>query len=201
LWSWGRWSKSDAGSIRAQRRVLERQAQDARNLDADRHAAGRDREQDGPAPTEQIEHDSGHFARRGHGRPTRACERPLGYRARPTSALDRLREHGPERLRHEVTKPGPGAAGSLLLTCVALIDRIAALVPPPGLHRHRNFGVLAANAPLRTAVTAVALSATISPQPIRNPPPGRPSIAPPARPPCTLGARSPPIATSAASPA
>ena len=34
------------------------------------------------------------------------------------------------------TKPGPGGNGSLLLTPVELIDRIAALVPPPRLQRH-----------------------------------------------------------------
>jgi hypothetical protein len=37
-----------------------------------------------------------------------------------------------------------------------LIDRIAALVPPPRTHRHRYFGVLAPNSPLRAAVTALA---------------------------------------------
>jgi hypothetical protein len=33
--------------------------------------------------------------------------------------------------------------GSLLLTAVELIDRIAALASPPRLQRHRYFGVLA----------------------------------------------------------
>ena len=70
-------------------------------------------------------------------------ERLLHYCVRPPFALDRLRELGPERLRYEVTKPGPGGGGSLLLTPVELIDRIAALVPPPRIHRHRYFGVLA----------------------------------------------------------
>jgi len=97
-------------------------------------------------------------------------ERLLRYCARPPFALDRLRELGPERLRYELTKPGPGGAGSLLLTPVALIDRIAALVPPPRLHRHRYFGVLAPNSPLRTAVTALALAATTAPPaPIAEP--------------------------------
>ena len=43
-------------------------------------------------------------------------ERLLRYCARPPFALDRLRERGPERLRYELTKPGPGGSGSLLLT-------------------------------------------------------------------------------------
>ena len=44
-----------------------------------------------------------------------------------------------------------------------MLGRIAALVPPPRLHRHRYFGLLAPNAPLRAAVTALALAATTSP--------------------------------------
>ena len=44
----------------------------------------------------------------------------------------------------------------LRLTPLELIDRIAALVPPPRTHRHRYFGVLAPNSPLRPAVTALA---------------------------------------------
>ena len=44
----------------------------------------------------------------------------------------------------------------LHLTPLELIDRIAALVPPPRTHRHRYFGVLAPNSPLRAAVTAMA---------------------------------------------
>ena len=37
-----------------------------------------------------------------------------------------------------------------------LIDRIAALVPPPRKHRLRYFGVLAPNSPLRSVVIALA---------------------------------------------
>jgi transposase len=35
-------------------------------------------------------------------------------------------------------------------------DRLAALIPPPRRHRHRYYGVLTPNAPLRAAVTARA---------------------------------------------
>ena len=38
----------------------------------------------------------------------------------------------------------------------ACLERIAALVPPPRQRRHRYYGVLAPNAPLRAAVTALA---------------------------------------------
>ena len=46
------------------------------------------------------------------------------------------------------------AAG--VLTPLELIQRLAALIPPPRRHRHRDCGVLAPNAPLRSAVTALA---------------------------------------------
>ncbi len=57
---------------------------------------------------------------------------------------------------YESVKPGPGGSVSLMLTPLELLDRLAALIPPPRRHRHRYFGVLAPNAPLRAAVTALA---------------------------------------------
>ena len=47
-------------------------------------------------------------------------------------------------------------SGELVLTPLELINRIAQLVPPPRTHRHRYYGVLAPNSPLRAAVTALA---------------------------------------------
>jgi hypothetical protein len=69
-------------------------------------------------------------------------ERLLRYCARPPFALERLLQLDPEHLLYEAAKPGQGATGPLLLTPLQLIDRIAALVPPPRIHRHRYFGVL-----------------------------------------------------------
>ena len=43
-------------------------------------------------------------------------------------------------------------------------------MPPPRIHRHRYFGVLAPHSPLRAAVTALALAAT-TPPPAPNPQP------------------------------
>ncbi len=37
-----------------------------------------------------------------------------------------------------------------------MLDRLAALIPPPRKHRHRYYGALAPNSPLRAAVTALA---------------------------------------------
>ncbi len=44
----------------------------------------------------------------------------------------------------------------LSLSPLELIDQIAALVPPPRVHRHRYHGVLAPNSPLHANVTALA---------------------------------------------
>jgi hypothetical protein len=76
-------------------------------------------------------------------------ERLLRYCARPV-----LRKSTP--LVYESIKPGPGGSVSLMLTPLELIERLAALIPPPRRHRHRYYGVLAPNAPLRGQVTALA---------------------------------------------
>ena len=83
-------------------------------------------------------------------------ERLLRYCARPAFALERLREIDAEHLVYESVKPGPGGSVSLVLTPMELLDRLAALIPPPRRHRHRYVGVLAPNAPLRAVVTALA---------------------------------------------
>ena len=92
-----------------------------------------------------------------------ALERLLRYCARPPFAMERLRKEGAElvyrcaKQRSEPTSDKRGAkVDELHLTALELIDRIAALVPPPRTHRHRYFGVLAPNSPLRSAVTAMA---------------------------------------------
>jgi hypothetical protein len=92
-----------------------------------------------------------------------ALERLLRYCARPPFSMERLRKEGSKlvyrcaKQRSEPTSDKRGAkADELHLTPLELIDRIAALVPPPRTHRHRYFGVLAPNSPLRAAVTALA---------------------------------------------
>ncbi len=83
-------------------------------------------------------------------------ERLVRYCARPPFALERLEASGADRLVYHLPKPGPDGRTDLTLTPLELIDRLAALIPPPRLHRHRYHGVLAPNAPLRAAVTALA---------------------------------------------
>jgi hypothetical protein len=83
-------------------------------------------------------------------------ERLLRYCARPAFAQERLCQIDPEHLVYESPKPGPGGRVSQILTPLEFMDRLAALIPPPRRHRHRYYGVLAPNSPLRPAVTALA---------------------------------------------
>ena len=101
-------------------------------------------------------------------------ERLLRYCARPPFAMERLRKAGSElvyRCAKQHSEPGSKPHGKrgikvdeITLTPLELIDRIAALVPPPRAHRHRYFGVLAPNSPHRAAVTEMAQSAAEQPR-------------------------------------
>jgi len=99
-----------------------------------------------------------------------ALARLLRYCARPPFAMERLRKEGAAlvypcaKQRSEPTSDKRGVkADEITLTPLELIDRIAALMPPPRTHRHRYFGVLAPNSPLRCAVTALAQGAAVQP--------------------------------------
>jgi hypothetical protein len=115
----------------------------------------------------------------------KGLERLLRYCARPPFALERIEEREPGTIIYHLPKPGDDGRTELCLTPFDLIARIAALVPPPRLHRHRYFGVLAPNSPLRSQVIALVQSddssTSISPaQPesaLENPQP--PSISQP----------------------
>jgi hypothetical protein len=88
-------------------------------------------------------------------------ERLLRYCARPPFAMDRLKQRGADLVYrcgkgHTEPMQSDKYSGELVLTPLELINRIAQLVPPPRTHRHRYYGVLAPNSPLRGAVTAMA---------------------------------------------
>jgi len=81
-------------------------------------------------------------------------ERLLRYCARPPFALERLEQVGEHRVIYRLPKPRRDGCTKLVLTPLELIDHLAALIPPPRLHRHRYHGVLAPNSPLRAAAVA-----------------------------------------------
>jgi len=93
-------------------------------------------------------------------------ERLLRYCARPPFALEHLHTLDAEHLIYHNPKPRSDSPRNLVLTPLELIDKIAALIPPPRAHRHRYYGVLAPNSPMRAAVTAMAPMPVIVPQPV-----------------------------------
>ena len=91
-------------------------------------------------------------------------ERLVRYCARPPFALEQL--HAPKgtaspldspdaRLLYRFPKPTPDGRTEILLSPLQLLERLAAFVPPPRVHRNRYHGVLAPNAGLRPAVVAI----------------------------------------------
>lgn len=93
-------------------------------------------------------------------------ERLLRYCARPPFALEHLHQMDADHLVYHNPKPRSDSPRDLVLTPLELIDKIAALIPPPRAHRHRYYGVLAPNSPMRAAVTALAPLPVIVPQPV-----------------------------------
>ena len=76
-------------------------------------------------------------------------QRLLRYCARPPFALERLEQLADDALIYRLPKAQADGSTQLRLTPLELIERRAALIPPPRVHRHRYHGVLAPNAPLR----------------------------------------------------
>ena len=76
-------------------------------------------------------------------------------RARPPFALERLEQLAHDQVIYRFPRPQPDGRTELRLTPLELIERLAALIPPPRIHRHRYHGVLAPNSPQRAQVTAL----------------------------------------------
>ncbi len=99
-------------------------------------------------------------------------EKLIRYCARPPFALERLaRIHDAEAVLYRLPKPLPDGRTELVLTPLELLERLAALIPPPRVHRHRYHGVLAPNSPWRPEVTAQAAQASqgVAAQPADSP--------------------------------
>ena len=73
---------------------------------------------------------------------------PAAAVLRPSTVCDGTAAQSGQRDK----RSAKGKTGEELnLTPLELIERIAALIPPPRTHRHRYFGVLAPNSPHRAA--------------------------------------------------
>jgi len=79
-------------------------------------------------------------------------ERLVRYCARPPLAQERLGRLNAETLVYSLRKPTADGRMELTLTPLELLDRLARLVTPPRLHKHRYCGVLAPHAKLRHQV-------------------------------------------------
>ncbi len=80
--------------------------------------------------------------------------------ARPPFALERIEAAGygvpgGERIVYRLPHPAPDGATALSLTPLEFLERLALLIAPPRIHRHRYHGVLAPNAKLRYQVIAL----------------------------------------------
>jgi hypothetical protein len=96
-----------------------------------------------------------------HENDREGLERLLRYCARPPFALERIKQQHDGTLIYQLNKPLTNGQTQLKLTSLELIDKLAALVPPPRIHRHRYYGVLAPGSPqlespFRASVTAMA---------------------------------------------
>jgi len=94
------------------------------------------------------------------------------YCARPPFALERLsRINDSEAVVYRLPEPLPDGCTELVLTPLELLERLAALIPPPRVHRHRYKGVLAPNSLWRAEVTAQAAQASerVAAQPADSP--------------------------------
>jgi hypothetical protein len=134
-------------------------------------------------------------------------ERLVRYCARGPLALERL--HAPAgldaltspeaRLVYRLPEPDVQGRQELRLTPLELLERLARLVPPPRIHRHRYHGVLAPNARLRSTVVSIGrpepddVPADAGPPP--SPHPASRPVAPPG-----LSRQAGPSGSQAASP-
>ena len=85
-------------------------------------------------------------------------ERLLRYCARPPFSMNRLhRVFGTDdKLIYQLPKPLPNGQTKLILSPLEFIDKLVRLVSAPNVHRHRYFGVLAPNSPIRKQVVNMA---------------------------------------------
>jgi hypothetical protein len=88
-------------------------------------------------------------------------ERLARYMGRPSLAEDRVERREDGRYCLWFKRPWSNGTAAVVLSGVELVARLAALVPPPGMHLVRYFGVFAPRARLRDDVVPAK---TVTPQ-------------------------------------
>ena len=94
-----------------------------------------------------------------------ALERLIRYCARPPFAESRLQRSGHGTIVYrtpaEDAHADANAPGVLAMTPVELLEKLSAFIPPPRVHRHHYWGVLAPHSRLRAKVIASAAPAGV----------------------------------------
>jgi len=86
-------------------------------------------------------------------------EKLARYAARPPITTERLEELSDGRVRYELRRPWSDGTTAIIYEPLELLERLVALVPPPGFHRTRYHGVLARASPYRDKVVPKTSSA------------------------------------------
>lgn len=80
-------------------------------------------------------------------------ERLIRYTARGAVSLERLEQEEGGDLVYTFTRAGSDGTRGIKLSPLELLEKLAALVPPPRVHQVRYGGCLAAHSKLRRAIT------------------------------------------------
>ena len=83
---------------------------------------------------------------------SRGLERLCRYFGRPPIAQDRLSLTDDGRIEYHLKRTWKGGVTSLVFDPLTFIARLVALVPPPGFHLRRYYGVFAPNHPMRARI-------------------------------------------------
>jgi hypothetical protein len=86
----------------------------------------------------------------------RRLERLVRYISRPPISTDRLEELADGRVQYQLRRPWSDGTVAIVYEPLELMERLVALVWPPGFHRTRYHGVLARAAPERHHVVPAA---------------------------------------------
>jgi hypothetical protein len=89
-----------------------------------------------------------------YGNDRQGLEQLCLYAARGAIALERLEQRAGGRVAYRMRRPAPDGSTHLVLTPLALLRKLAALIPPPRVHHVRFHGVFDPAARLRGSVTA-----------------------------------------------
>ena len=90
-------------------------------------------------------------------------ERLIRYTARGATSLERLAENTHGDLLYTFTRPWSDGTMGIKLSPLELLEKLAALVPPPRVHQVRYAGCLAAHSNLRRSITPTPRQQGIDP--------------------------------------